>query len=130
MNGYSGDIEKETLENQDFRRVLYTAQGQQLVLMSIPPGADIGEETHEDVDQFIRCEAGVGTALLNGVERPLHDGVAVIVPRGVRHNVINTSTTEALKLYSLYSPPEHKDQTVHQTKNDVTEEHFDGKTTE
>jgi len=130
MNGYIGDIEQETIKNQDFRRVVYTAPRQQLVVMSIPPGGDIGEETHDDVDQFIRCEAGTGTAVLNGTVHTLEDGVAVIVPAGVRHNIINTSSSESLKLYTLYSPPEHKDQTVHKTKNDVIEEHFDGKTTE
>ncbi len=132
MNGYITNIEADTLANNDFRRVLYTAQRMQLVLMSLPPGTDIGEETHADVDQFIRCEAGEGTALLNGVEHVLKDGSAVVIPAGVKHNICNTSKTESLKLYTLYSPPEHKDKIVRTTKADamVEAEHFDGKTSE
>lgn len=128
--GYSTDIEKETVENDDFRRVLYTAKNMQLVLMSLKPTEEIGEEVHDDVDQFIRCDAGEGVAILNGVEHVLRNGIAVIVPAGVRHNVKNVSPTEALKLYTIYTPPEHKDGTVHPTKSDVSEEHFDGQTTE
>ena len=132
MNGYIANIEADTLANDDFRRVLYTASKMQLVLMSLPPGTDIGEETHGDVDQFIRCEAGDGKAILNGLEHPLTDGTAVVIPAGVRHNILNTSTTVALKLYTIYAPPEHKDKIVRKTKAEdmAEEEHFYGKTTE
>lgn len=128
MNGYVTDIERATLENTHFRRVLYTAKHSQLVLMCIPPGADIGEETHH-LDQFLRFEQGTGTAVLDGVEHAIKADWAVVVPAGTRHNFINTGT-EDLKLYTVYSPPEHKDGTVHATKADVREEHFDGVTTE
>ncbi len=132
MHGFVHNIEHESLENDDFRRVLYTAANQQLVVMSIAPSSDIGEEVHEDVDQFIRCEAGEGMAILNGEEHSIRDGFVVVVPAGVSHNIINTSATESLKLYTLYSPPEHKDGTVHHTRADAlaAEEHFDGTTTE
>lgn len=129
MKGYIIEIEKTALENSDFRRVLYTSKNSQLVVMSLGSGEEIGEEVH-DLDQFIRCEQGVGRAVLNGVEHKIEDGVAVLVPAGVRHNIIN-SGSGALKLYTLYSPPEHKDQIVHRTKQDsLKEEHFDGLTTE
>jgi len=128
MKGYISNIEKETLENTDYRRVLYTAKNSQLVLMNLQPMEEIGEEVHE-LDQFIRIEAGQGKAILDGVERVLEDGSAVVIPSGTRHNVINIGDTE-LKLYSIYSPPEHKDGTVHKTKAEEKEEHFDGHTTE
>jgi mannose-6-phosphate isomerase-like protein (cupin superfamily) len=127
-NGYIVRLEDETVENTDFRRVLYTAEGMQLVLMSLEPGIEIGEETHE-LDQFIRVDRGEAVLVMNGKRHPLADGVAAIIPRGVRHNVINESA-EAVKLYSLYAPPEHRDGTVHRKKADEREEHFDGKTTE
>jgi len=129
MKGYISNIEKLSLENENFRKVLYTAKHSQLVLMSLLPGEDIGSEVHE-LDQFLRIEAGKGKAVLNGVEHEVEDGSAIVVPAGVEHNVINTSTDSPLKLYSVYSPPEHMDGTIHQTKSDQTEEHFDGKTTE
>lgn len=131
MKGYVTDIETDTLENTDFRRVLYTGKNSQLVLMSLKPKEEIGEETH-DLDQFIRVEAGDGVAILDGVEHPLFDGTAVVIPAGTKHNVVNNSEVEELKLYTLYSPPEHRDGTVHKTKADALahEEHFDGKTTE
>lgn len=131
MTGYIENIEKLTLENQDFRRVLYTAKNSQLVLMSIAPGDDIGAEVH-DLDQFLRIESGDGKAMLNGIEYPVSDGTAIVVPAGLEHNIINTSETEFLKLYSIYSPPEHKDGTIHQSKVEAlaAEEHFDGQTTE
>ena len=131
MKGYVTNIEQETLENEDFRRVLYTAKNCQLVVMSIPSGGDIGEEVH-DVDQFIRIEEGEGKSILDGVERDLTDGSAVVIPAGVRHNIKNTSGSDALKLYSLYAPPHHKDGTVHKTKEDAEKdnEHFDGVTTD
>jgi len=128
MKGYITNIEKETLENTDYRRVLYTAQNSQLVLMTIEPGDEIGEEVHE-LDQFIRLEAGVATVVLNDESHEVPADSAVVIPAGVKHNVIN-SGTEPLKLYSVYAPPEHKDQTVHATKADEQEEHFDGVTTE
>jgi mannose-6-phosphate isomerase-like protein (cupin superfamily) len=131
MHGYIGNIELDSLENDDFRRVLYTAKNQQLVLMSLKPLEDIGEEVHT-LDQFFRCEKGSGTAILNGEVHEIKDGYVVVVPAGVRHNLINTSPTEPMKLYTLYSPPNHEDKTVHHTKAEAeaTEEHFSGKTTE
>ena len=131
MRGYVTNIENDTLENEDFRRVLYTAKNMQLVLMSLRGKEEIGEEVHE-LDQFIRVEAGQGIAILDGVAHRLSDGSAVVIPAGTRHNVINASDTEELKLYTLYGPPEHRDGTIHRTKNDAlaNEEHFDGKTTE
>lgn len=128
MQGYITNIEKETLENNNFRKVLYTAKNSQLVVMSINPDDDIGEEVHK-LDQFIRIEKGNAKVVLNGVESPLPADNAVVIPAGTRHNVINIGD-EPLKLYSLYSPPEHKDGTIHPTKEDVVEEHFDGITTE
>ena len=131
MRGYVTNIENDTLENQDFRRVLYTTKNTQLVLMNLRANEEIGEEIH-DLDQFIRIEAGQGLALIDGGAHRLSDGSAVIIPAGTKHNVINVSDTEELKLYTLYSPPEHRDGTVHKTKSDAIEheEHFDGKTTE
>ena len=128
MKGFITNIEKETLENTDYRRVLYTAKNSQLVLMCIKPGEEIGVEVHE-LDQFIRLEQGSATVVLNGESREVPADSAIIIPAGVEHNVVNTGT-EALKLYSVYAPPEHKDQTVHATKADEREEHFDGVTTE
>ncbi len=128
MKGYSINIEKETLENTDYRRVLYTGKHSQLVLMSLQPNEEIGEEVH-DLDQFIRIEAGTVNVILDGVEHTLNANDAVIVPEGTRHNVINTGA-EVVKLYTIYSPPEHKDGIVEHTKADEIEEHFDGKTTE
>ncbi|HWU24146.1 MAG TPA: cupin domain-containing protein [Candidatus Paceibacterota bacterium] len=131
MKGFVTNIEEATLENDDFRRVIYTAKNCQLVLMSLPAGTDIGEEVH-DVDQFLRIEEGEGQSVLDGVERDLTDGSVIVVPAGVRHNIINTSTSDALKLYSLYAPPHHKDSTVHPTKADAEKdtEHFDGVVTD
>lgn len=127
--GYIVNIEEATTENTDYRRVLYTGENSQLVVMSLEPGVEIGEEVHE-LDQFIRVESGQGKAILNGIdEHVLGDDWAVIVPAGVKHNVVNTGEVP-LKLYSIYSPAEHKDGTVHPTKADEKEEHFDGVTTE
>jgi mannose-6-phosphate isomerase-like protein (cupin superfamily) len=128
MKGYVTNIEKDSLENDNFRKVVYTAPSSQLVLMSLLPGEEIGEEVH-DLDQFLRIEAGSGKAVLDGVEHVVEDGSAVVVPRGLKHNVINTGDVP-MKLYSIYSPPEHMDDTVHRTKAEAVEEHFDGKTTE
>ncbi len=132
MNGYIANIESIALANNDFREVLYTAEHSQLVVMSLKPGEEIGEEVHH-LDQFIRCERGTGKAVLDGVAHDISDGFVVVVPAGARHNIINTSGEAALKLYTLYSPPNHKDGTVHHTKADAERdegEHFDGKTTE
>jgi Mannose-6-phosphate isomerase len=131
MKGYTVNIEELALENELFRKVLYTSRHLQLVLMSIPVEGEIGAETHE-LDQFIRVEEGDGKALLDGVEHPLEDGSIVVIPAGTLHNIINTSTSDALKLYTLYGPPEHKDGTIHKTKEDAEaqEEHFDGVTSE
>ena len=132
MNGYVIPIERETRKNADFRRVLYTGKHSQLVLMSLKPGEEIGEETHEDVDQFFRFEAGVGNVIIDGAEHRVKDGNGVIVPAGARHNVVNTSKRANLKLYTIYSPPEHQDRVVRHTKKEAmaSEEHFDGQTTE
>ena len=123
MAGYVTNIENDTLENEDYRRVLFTGPNTQLVLMTLQPGEEIGRETHEEHDQFIRIESGSGTAILNGKKHRLTDGVAVVIPAGVEHNVINTSPDEPLRLYTLYSPPEHPDGTVHRTKRDERAEH-------
>lgn len=125
MAGYVTDIEYKTLQNENFREVLFTGPHSQLVLMALKPGEEIGVETHGDVDQFIRIEAGEGKAVLNGEEHDLADGTALVIPAGVEHNVINTSHTESLKLYSIYTPPEHPDKTIHRTKAeaDAAEHH-------
>lgn len=129
--GFKGNIEKETLENNDYRRVLYTAGHSQLVVMSLRPKEEIGLETHAGNDQFFRFEQGQGRVAVNETIYDVSDGDAVIVPAGARHNVINMSETEDLKLYTIYSPAHHKDSTIHPTKADETEEHFEeGATTE
>jgi len=132
MKGYVVNIEKETTKNTDFRRVLYTGKHSQLVLMSLKPGEEIGEETHDHVDQFFRFEAGEGKVIIDGNEHNVKDGTAVIVPAGARHNVVNTSKRMNLRLYTIYSPPEHQDGVVRHTKKEALarEEHFDGRTTE
>ena len=119
MAGYVTNIEDKTLENDNFREVLFTAPGIQLVLMTIGVGDEIGLETHDDVDQFIRVESGEGKAILGGREHALEDGSAVVIPRGTEHNIVNVSKSEPLKLYSIYTPPEHPDGTVHRTKADA-----------
>jgi mannose-6-phosphate isomerase-like protein (cupin superfamily) len=130
MKGYVANIEQLAVENEYFREVLYTDARVQLVVMALAVGEDIGEEVHQ-LDQFIRVEKGEGKSVLDGVEYPISDGSAVIIPQGVRHNIINTGSG-ALKLYTLYAPPNHKDGTIHQTKAEalVDEDHFDGKITE
>ena len=127
-HGYFGHIEKETLENTDYRRVLYTGEHSQLVLMSLLPGQEIGEEVH-DVDQFFRIEAGSCEVFIDETEYTAVDGDVFIVPAGSKHNVLCIGP-DVLKLYTIYSPANHKDGTVHKTKADETEEHFDGRTTE
>lgn len=131
MQGFVADIEKLTVENTDFRRVLYTGKYLQLVLMTLQPGDEIGAEVHEDRDQFFRIESGSGEVRIDGKATPIKDDDAIIVPAGARHNVVNTGD-KPLMLYTLYGPPEHRDGVVHKTKAeaDAHEEHFDGKTTE
>jgi mannose-6-phosphate isomerase-like protein (cupin superfamily) len=133
MKGYVDNIAVVTIANQDFRRVLYTGKHLQLVLMTLPPGCDIGEEVHEDRDQFFRFEEGEGEVRIDGVAHRIEDDSAIIVPAGARHNVINTGG-EPLKLYTLYGPPEHRDGVIHKTKEqaerDHSNDHWDGETTE
>src|SRR3989344_5400424 len=116
MIGFHTNIEAETLANDNFRKVLFTAPHSQLVLMSLLPGEEIGMEVHHDVDQFFRFEAGDGKSVLNGEESVLGNGEALIVPAGTNHNIINPSTTDSLKLYPVYSPANHPDGTIHKTK--------------
>jgi mannose-6-phosphate isomerase-like protein (cupin superfamily) len=120
MSGYSIDIEAETLANTDFRRVLHTATHEQLVLMTLQPGEEIGLEVHEHGDQFFRVEAGTGEAVINGQVHQLSDGSVVIIPEGAEHNVVNTGT-DPLRMYTIYSPPQHPDGTVHHTKAEADE---------
>lgn len=131
MQGFVDNIETLTRENTDFRRVLYTGKHLQLVLMALKPGEEIGEEVHDDHDQFFRVETGAGEIWIDGKRTAIKDDDAMIVPAGARHNVINTGDAP-LTLYTLYGPPEHKDGVVRVTKAEAeaTEEHFDGKTTE
>lgn len=132
MTGYSTNIEKQARENNNFRKVLYTGEHSQLVLMSLDPQEDIGEEIHTDIDQFLRFESGSGKCVIDGNEYQVSDGVAIVVPAGAKHNVINTSSSEDLKLYTIYSPPHHKDGIVRTTKKEAEENdaEFDGLTTE
>ncbi len=130
--GFFANIEKLTEANNDFRRVLYTGEESQLVLMAIPPSCDIGIETHPENDQFFRFESGEGKVVINGNEYIVGDGDCIIVPKGAEHNIINTSSTEPLKLYTIYSPAHHKDGIIHPTKEyaESHEEDFDGVPTE
>lgn len=132
VKGYSIDIEKATLENNNFRKILYTAKHSQLALMSLKPGEEIGTEVHKDNDQFFRVEEGQGKCIINGYEHKIDKGSAVIVPAGAQHNVINTMKTSPMKLYTIYSPPHHKDQIVRATKQEAeaNPEEFNGVTTE
>ena len=131
MKGFVGDIETQTTQNRDFRRVLYTGSQMQLVLMAIEPGGEIGEEVHEDIDQFFRVEQGTGEVLIDGRKSAISDGSAIVVPSGAKHNVKNTGDSPLL-LYTLYAPPHHEDGTVQHTKAeaDASAEHFTGQTTE
>ena len=132
MKGFHTNIERDTLAGKDFRRVLYTGKHCQLVLMSLRPKEEIGMETHPENDQFLRFEGGQGAVFINDNRYEVEDGDAVIVPAGARHNVVNLSDTEELKIYTIYSPPHHKDGTVHATKEqaETDDEEFDGTTTE
>lgn len=132
MKGFNTNIERDTLDNNDFRRVLYTGKHSQLVLMSLQPEEEIGLETHPENDQFLRFEGGSGAVFIDDNRYEVTDGDAVIVPAGARHNVVNLTDAEQLKIYTIYSPPHHKDGTVHRTKQDAEtdDEDFDGTTTE
>ena len=132
MKGFNADIEKETLENENFRKVLYTGKRSQLVLMCLKPNEEIGMEVHPDNDQFFRFEKGQGKCVIDGNEYELKDGSAIIVPAGAQHNIINTSGEEELKLYTIYSPAHHKDGIVRATKEEAEADgpEFDGITTE
>jgi len=129
--GFVQDIEALTAKNEDFRHVLYTAPHSQLVLMALKPGEEIGKETHKAVDQFFRVEEGTGEVVLEGVTTPIKAGFAVVVPSGMKHNIVNTGTVP-LKLYTIYSPPNHRDGVVHHTRAEAEgdEEHFEGETSE
>ena len=130
--GFKENIEKATLENTDFRRVLYTGEHSQLVLMSLPPKVEIGLEVHPGNDQFFRFEKGQGQVMIDGTVYEVSDGDVVVVPRGAEHNVVNTSDTDSLKLYTIYSPAHHKNGIVRKTKEEAVqnEAEFDGVTTE
>ena len=132
MKGFVSNIEQATLENDNFRQVLYTGSHSQLVLMSLEPNEEIGLEVHPDNDQFFRFEKGQGKCIIDGNEYEVGDGVAVVIPAGAQHNIINTSSSEKLKLYTIYAPAHHQDGIVRQTKVDAVahEAEFDGKTTE
>ena len=133
MKGYCDNIEKVTVASDDFRRVLYTGKYLQLVLMTLQPGEEIGEEVHDVRDQFFRIEEGQGTVYIDGAANPVEDDFAVIVPAGARHNVVNNGSAP-LRLYTLYGPPEHKDKVVHKTKEQAERDHdndeWTGETTE
>jgi mannose-6-phosphate isomerase-like protein (cupin superfamily) len=134
VKGFVSNIEKDTLENDNFRKVIYTSKHSQLVLMKLAPSEEIGLEVHPDNDQFFRFEKGQGKVIIDGNEYDVADGTAVIVPAGSQHNVVNVSATDELKLYTIYSPAHHKDGVVRVTKAEAedpaNEEDFDGKTTE
>ncbi|MDP3057727.1 MAG: cupin domain-containing protein [bacterium] len=130
MKGFRANIEKATLENNNFRKVLYTGKHSQLVLMSLKPQEEIGMEAHPDNDQFFRFEKGQGKVIIDGNEYDVRDGTVIVVPAGANHNVINISGVEDLKLYTIYSPAHHKDGIVRATKAEADGPEFDGKTTE
>lgn len=129
VKGFIGNIDELTVQNENFRKVIYTAKSLQLVLMTLKPSEEIGEEVHKHIDQFLRIEKGSGEVVINGKSTPIKEDDAVLIPAGAKHNVVNTGKIP-LQLYTLYGPPEHKDGTIHATKSDATEEHFDGKTSE
>jgi len=130
MKGFITNIEKDTESNNFFRKVIFTAKHSQLVLMNLKPGEEIGEEVHNNLDQFFRFEKGKGRVVIDGEEFQIEDGFAVVIPAGTKHNIINTSSEMPLKLYTIYSPPNHQDGTIHKTKEEAesSEEHFDGLT--
>ena len=134
MKGFKSNIENDTLKGKNFRKVLYSGEHLQLVLMSLLPNEEIGLETHPDNDQFFRFESGQGKCIINGIEHLILKGDAIIVPAGTKHNVINTSNEKMLKFYTIYSPPHHEDGIIRETKQEAeakgNEEEFDGVTTE
>jgi mannose-6-phosphate isomerase-like protein (cupin superfamily) len=132
MKGYKSNIEKATLDNANFRKVLYSGKHLQLVLMSLKAGEEIGEEVHKENDQFFRFEGGNGKCIIDGNNYNVTDGDVIIIPAGAKHNIINTDSATELKMYTIYSPPHHKDGIVRATKEEAekNEEEFDGKTTE
>lgn len=132
LKGFKSNIEKDTLENNTFRKVLYTGKNMQLVLMNLNAGEEIGEEIHHGNDQFFRFESGAGKCIINKTEYKVKEGDAIVVPAGAKHNIINTDSTAALKMYTIYAPPHHLDGIRRDTKADAAsnEEQFDGKTTE
>jgi len=132
MKGFKSDIQKDALENNNFRKVLYTSKHLQLVLMSLKVGEDIGEETHDSIDQFFRFEDGSGKCVIDGTEYNVKDGDVIVIPAGAKHNIINTDATKALKMYTIYAPPNHKDGIIRPTKKEAESDQpkFDGKTTE
>lgn len=132
MKGYKSNIEKDTLENKNFRKVLYTGKHLQLVLMSLNPGEEIGAETHKTVDQFFRFESGTGKCIINKKEYNVSNGDVIIIPAGALHNIINTDDKRELKMYTIYAPPNHQDGVIRVTKEDAekNDEVFDGKTSE
>lgn len=125
MTGYVGNIEEATLNNSNFRQVVFTGPHSQLVLMSLNPNEDIGMEVHSSVDQFFRIEKGEGKVIMNGEESLIRDGSAIVIPAGTEHNVINTSSDLHLKLYTIYTPPQHKDGVIHKTKAEAEADETD-----
>lgn len=132
MKGFKTNIEKDTLNNSNFRKVLYTAKHMQLVLMTLKIGEEIGAEIHKDNDQFFRFESGEGKCIIDGNEYSVKDGDAIVIPAGAKHNIINVGSNSELKMYTIYAPPHHKDGIVRATKNDAEKngEEYDGKTSE
>lgn len=132
MKGFKSTIIKDVQENENFRKVVYTSKNLQLVLMSLKPGEDIGSEVHANSDQFFRFESGKGTCIINEHEYTIESGDVIIVPFGAKHNVINTDSTNELKMYTIYALPNHKDGIIRATKEEAqnNKEKFDGKTTE
>lgn len=132
MKGFKSNIEKDALKNKNFRKVLYTSKHLQVVLMSLEPGEEIGEETHNSIDQFFRFEEGNGKCIIDGNVYNVESGDAIVIPAGSKHNVINTDAVNGLKMYTIYTPPNHKDGIINTTKKDAENNDlkFDGKTTE
>jgi mannose-6-phosphate isomerase-like protein (cupin superfamily) len=132
MKGYKTGIEKDTIDNSNFRKVLYSSKHIQLVLMSLSPGEEIGKEIHSENDQFFRIEGGHGKCIIDGNEYEIKDGDAIVIPTGAKHNIINIDGQADLKMYTLYAPPHHKDGITRSTKKEAedNEAEFDGKTTE
>jgi mannose-6-phosphate isomerase-like protein (cupin superfamily) len=132
MKGFKSKIEKDTLKNTNFRKVLYTGKHLQVVLMSLKPGEEIGAEIHKTIDQFFRFEGGKGKCIIDGNEYRVENGDAIVIPAGAKHNVINTEKVKELKMYTIYAPPNHQDGIINPTKSDaeINDVEFDGKTTE